>query len=116
MKVLARKKVVLVIVEGASDSTALEFLFDKVFDKDLVHVRIMHCDITTENGASPSNILSRIGNIVKAEGDRNHFTRKHLKEVIHIVDMDGAYVDDVYIEEDPELESVVYSENWIKKG
>ena len=43
MKHLARRKVVFVIVEGASDETALGIALNQVFDRESVHVHIMHC-------------------------------------------------------------------------
>ena len=47
MKHLARRKVVFVIVEGPSDETALGIALNQVFDRESVHVHIMHGDITT---------------------------------------------------------------------
>lgn len=42
MRILARRKVVFVIVEGASDETALGIVLNQVFDKESDHVHIMH--------------------------------------------------------------------------
>ena len=53
MKYLARRKVVLVIVEGVSDETALGVALSKIFDKDTVYIHIMHGDITTRNNIKP---------------------------------------------------------------
>ena len=55
MNHLARKKIVLVIVEGASDDTALGVALNQVFDKDSVYIHIMHGDITTRKGVNPQN-------------------------------------------------------------
>ena len=54
---MARKKIVLVIVEGSSDETALGVMLDQIYDKDSVHVHIMHGDITARNGVNPQNIV-----------------------------------------------------------
>ena len=48
---MARKKIVFVIVEGPSDDDAIGYFLDKLFDKNTVYVQVMHCDITTQNGA-----------------------------------------------------------------
>lgn len=52
MKRLARKKIVLVIVEGPSDEVALGMALSQVYDKDFIYVHIMHGDITTRRGVS----------------------------------------------------------------
>lgn len=59
---MARKKVVLVIVEGPSDDTALGIMLNQIYDKDSVHVHIMHGDITTRKGVHSDNIVAKIGN------------------------------------------------------
>lgn len=106
---MARKKVVFVIVEGPSDDEALGVLFSHIFDRNSVFVHIMHRDITSERGVRPDNILSRLGNEVRTYAKANHFTRKDFQEIIHITDMDGAYVADEHIVEDPSAKHPVYS-------
>ena len=106
---LARKKVVFVIVEGPSDDEALGVLFNRIFDRNSVFVHIMHRDITSERGVRPDNILSRLGNEVRTYAKSNHFTSKDFQEIIHITDMDGAYVADEHIVEDPSAKHPVYS-------
>ena len=72
MKHLARRKVVFVIVEGASDETALGIALNRVFDRESVHVHIMHGDITTRVGVNSQNIVAKVGNEVKAYATSNH--------------------------------------------
>ena len=45
---MARKKVVFIIVEGPSDELALGSLYDELFDEQTVFVEVMHCDILTD--------------------------------------------------------------------
>ena len=73
MKHLARRKVVFVIVEGASDETALGIALNQVFDRESVHVHIMHGDITTRAGVNSQNIVAKVGNEVKAYATSNHY-------------------------------------------
>lgn len=54
---MARKKIVFVIVEGASDESALGVLLSQIYDKDSVYVHIMHGDITAKKGVSPIHPL-----------------------------------------------------------
>ncbi len=89
---MARKKVVLVIVEGPSDDTALGIMLNQIYDKDKVHVHIMHGDITTRKGVRSDNIVAKVGDEVRKYAKSNHYTSKHFKQIIHIVDMDGAYI------------------------
>ena len=56
---MARKKIVLVIVEGPSDETALGIMLNQIYDKDSVYVHIMHGDITTRKGVSAENIVAK---------------------------------------------------------
>ena len=99
---MAHKKIVFVLVEGPSDSEALELLLSKLFDPNQVFIYIAHYDITTENGVTSSNILIKLGDIIKKYASSNHFNYVHFQEYIHIVDMDGAYVPD---------DSIIYNED-----
>ena len=91
---MARKKIVLVIVEGPSDNAALGVMLNQVYDKDSVYVYIMHGDITTRTGVTSQNIISKIGNEVRGYAKSHHYTAKDFKQIIHIVDTDGAYIPD----------------------
>lgn len=113
MKHLARKKIVLVIVEGPSDETALGIMLNQIYDKDSVYVHIMHGDITTRKGVSAENIVAKIGNEVKSYAKSQHYTSKDFKEIIHIVDMDVAYIPDENIIEDETCKNPIYESDGI---
>lgn len=106
---MAKKKVVFVIVEGPSDEEALGVLLSKIYDKNSVFVYIMHGDITTRAGVNPANIVSKIGNDVKRYAKQNHYKQSDFREIIHIVDTDGAYVSNAAIVEDRDAIKPVYS-------
>lgn len=106
---VARKKVVFVIVEGPSDDTALGVILNRLYDKNEVHVEITHGDILTDYKIEPVDIVSAIGNIVKSYAESSHFSQEHFLEVIHLVDMDGAYVPDIAIVENQAAEDPIYS-------
>ena len=103
---MTRKKIVFVIVEGPSDDDALGVVFSKFYSKDEVHVEVMHCDITTDFGHTP--IVSKIGNVVKSYAGHT-FKQSDFRQIIHIVDMDGAYIPDENIVEDPDATKPYYS-------
>ena len=83
MRLLARRKVVLVIVEGVSEETALGIALSNVYDKDAVYIHIMHGDITTRKGVNSKNIVSKIGNDVKTYAKSQHFTAINFKQIIY---------------------------------
>lgn len=113
MKPLARKKVVLVIVEGPSDDTALGIVLNQIFDNDSVYVHIMHGDITTKKGVRSDNIVAKVGNVIRAYARAQHYTPKDFKQIIHIVDTDGAYIPDENIIFDLDCKNVSYESDGI---
>lgn len=107
---MARKKIVFVIVEGPSDDEVIGTMLSRILDNSEVYVHIVHGDITTQSGVTSSNILAKIGTIVQKSTKDNPFKKADFKEVIHIVDMDGAYVKDDCIIEDANAAKTIYSE------
>lgn len=102
---MARKKIVFVIVEGPSDEEALGLFLNRIYDKNSVHVHIVHGDLTTMTG----NIKNRIAEEIRAYANSTHLKKSHFQEVIHIVDMDGAYIPDDAVVEDAGAIDPVYS-------
>ncbi|MGN0311872.1 MAG: hypothetical protein ACI4CC_03770 [Lachnospiraceae bacterium] len=110
---MARRRVVFVIVEGASDETALGIALNQVFDKESVHIHIMHGDITTRIGVNSQNIVAKVGNEVRAYATSNHYKASDFKQIIHIVDTDAAYLTDDKILKDPECGGLSYQDDGI---
>lgn len=110
---MAYRKVVFVIVEGPSDETALGIVLNRIFDKESVYIHIMHEDITTKRNVNSENIVSKVGNEIKAYAKFNHYKQSDFKEIIHIVDMDGAYLSDDKIIEDISENKLVYCDDGI---
>jgi len=106
---MTRKKIVFVIVEGPSDDEALGFLLEKIFNRNKVYVHIMHGDITTEKNVTSGNILSKIGNLISGYAKNNHLKKLHFQEIIHIVDMDGAYIPKDAVAEDTAAKNPIYT-------
>lgn len=90
---MKNRKILFVIVEGPSDETALGVLFNRIFDKNAVHVHVVHSDITTTSGVTPANIISKVGDIVRHYAGRT-FKNYDFCHIIHITDTDGAFVPD----------------------
>lgn len=110
MKLVARKKIVFVIVEGPSDEQALGIILNKIYDKNVVYVHIAYRDITTEFIKSKNkNVFTLIADEVKGFAKSHHYTSKDFKEIIHIVDTDGAFIPNECVVEDHSAKDPVYS-------
>ena len=96
---MSRKKIVFVIVEGPSDEEALGVLLNRIYDSKAVYVQIMHCDITTESDVNADNVVTKIGDVVKKYAGRA-FKPGDFSRIIHITDMDGAFIPDDAVVED----------------
>lgn len=106
---MARKKIVVVIVEGPSDDSALGVILNRLFDKNTVHVEIMYGDITTDMSIPPVDIVKALGEVVKRYADSMHFKQMHFQQVIHLIDMDGAFIPDENVVENSDADKPVYS-------
>lgn len=106
---MARRKIVLVIVEGPSDADSLELYFSKFFDSNTVHMKIMYGDITSQKGINQSNIKARLGNEIKIYAQNNHFKARDVQQIIHLVDID-AFVR--FIRESIFSQCTDYKDSW----
>lgn len=111
---MARKKVVLLIVEGPSDETALGFLFQHFYDPDKVYVRALHRDITSETGNIHTNILKKICEEIKNFMDIYPVKKSDFFEIIHIIDTDGAFIDSSKVINDASAIKVNYTPTEIR--
>ena len=111
---MARKKIVFVIVEGPSDEEALGVVINRLYDKNAVYVEVTHGDITSRKDVSTENIAARIGDLVRNYAKSNHFKATDFQEVIHLIDMDGAYVPENAVVYDENAEKPFYTENEIR--
>lgn len=110
----AKRKVVFVIVEGPTDDDALGTILNRIYNDNLVFVHIVHGDITTRKGVNSSNILSQLGDMVKYGMRINRWQKNNIQEIIHIVDMDGAYVSDEFVTYDSAAVKPIYSTEEIR--
>lgn len=113
---VARKKVVLIIVEGPSDDEALALVFTNYYKQysQSVMVHVMHGDITTEVNGKSQSIRNRVTDVIRHHANVNKFTNKDYAQVIHLVDTDGVFIDDKFVVQDDTANSPVYSLQDIK--
>lgn len=110
---MARKKIVLFIVEGISDKESLELLLTELIkNNSQVIFELTHGDITSNGSSNSSNIKSKIVDIIKGGGKRK-FKPTDYKEIIHLVDMDGAFVSEDSIYLDKSLDRFIYNSGGI---
>lgn len=110
---MPRKKIVFVIVEGPSDEEALGVLLNRIYDSKAVYVQVMHCDITTELDVNAGNVVAKIGDVVKQYAGRA-FKSGDFSRIIHITDMDGAFIPDDAVVEDNTAVKPIYSATEIR--
>lgn len=100
------KKVVLFIVEGITDETAIGHIVKRLNKDKKVFFQIVQTDITTQDSSNVSNIESRINEQIKLCMKQMHFTIKDIIKIIHLVDLDGAFVSDdaIVFKDTPKIE------------
>lgn len=110
---MARKKVVMVIVEGISDEIALEGSLRNIYRDREVRFKVVRSDITSDKESNARNIKIKVADLIKAEMSRSSLDREDILKVIHIVDMDGAYISKDAIIESEACHGFNYSETQI---
>ena len=89
---MSSKKILLVIAEGISDKEALGYILSNLFANEIVNIQITNDDITTRKGCSPSNIVKYLETISFS----GSIYKQRFSEIVHIVDMDGAFILIIY--------------------
>lgn len=107
------KQVVLFIVEGITDEISLGLILEKIIEKEKrIRFKVINGDITSENGVHPTNILSKITKKIKEFLEIHPFNKDDIQNVIHLVDTDGAYIDNNMIKFKA-IDQVEYDTNFI---
>lgn len=110
---MARKKVVLFIVEGITDQESLELLLEEfIQDDNRVIFEVVDGDITSDKNVDRTNIKNKITDIIKGGGKRKFKPSDYL-EVIHLVDMDAVFISEDNIYKDKSINKFIYREDGI---
>ncbi len=108
----ATKKVILFIVEGPTEETALGSVFERCFDSDYVRFDVIHGDITS-SFSGDKNPRERVRAAILDEIERDRgYGWKDLKNVVQICDADGAFIPEERIQES-ESAGLVYGADLI---
>ena len=88
------RKVLLFIVEGPSDEAALAPALEKIINTKKVKFKVMRIDITSDYDSNVGNIERRIKDLgVKKFLEQNsQFKPEDICGIVHIVDLDGAFI------------------------
>lgn len=106
------KKVVLFVVEGSTDETALQPILKKLLQNDKVKFDVLHRDITSDIKCNTKNIKGKIGKEINEYLDVSKLKKKDIKEIVHLIDTDGSFVTADAIEEKEQGE-IEYTEEKI---
>lgn len=96
------KKVILFIVEGITEEVSLSRILKKISEGKKVYFHLVKTDITSEYSNNTSNIVSKINEEIKKSISKKYFKKSDIVQIIHIVDLDGTYIDS---------KNVVYDDN-----
>ena len=100
------KSIIITIMEGESDKSALGILFSEFFNTDDVCFVLARGDITSKN------IITEIQKIIEEEKKKYNFQWRDVIRIIHIVDTDGAFTHN-YVE-NKDLNDFLYYEDHIE--
>ena len=88
------KKVVIFIVEGQTDKRTLEKIFKKIYRNKNIHYEVTDGDITTNDKININNVDDEIFNLINAYLKDQKLKVSDVWQIVHIFDMDGAYIPD----------------------
>lgn len=104
------KQIVLFIVEGFSDKNSFENILNHA-SVDKVKYKIVGGDITIKSG--PYNIVKNIRKKVNEflYDPKNKYFLKDIKKIVHLIDIDGVFLDSNLIEENKDIKHITYVNN-----
>lgn len=108
---MARKKIILFIVEGISDQTCLGLALSRLLTSNNIQFEITEGDITTKDDANSATIIKLLGAIIK-KFLAGVFRPSDIQEVIHLIDTDGAFIPDAAIKQNT-ASGIFYAEDCI---
>lgn len=85
------KQVMIFIVEGPTEETALAQILSRIFSTSQIKFEIVHGDITTERRSNPRE---RVRGLVLQSLKLNGYRWKDIARIVQIGDTDGAFIPD----------------------
>ena len=109
---MSEKKVVVVIVEGPSDETALGGILKEHFSAEEVQFQVVHGDITSDFSTQPDNAVKKVDELVENVISRYGYQWTDFAKILHLTDTDGSFTKGCV--QQAEVESVLYFEDRIE--
>ena len=88
------KKVILFIVEGITDKNSLSLILSKLLSNNHIKTTIQNC-------------ITKVNDEINKFLSISKFKKTDILEVIHLVDTDGAYVEDEFVKLD-NTDNIIY--------
>lgn len=88
---MAKKKIMLFIVEGPTDETALSTVLSRIFSSDTVKFQVVHGDVLTKDFVRSDQIVAAVDEQFKTFCGGVYKPGNFCK-IIHLADTDGAFV------------------------
>lgn len=115
MNSLSSKKVVLLIVEGENDKAVLEYAITKLFDKNKIQVSSVSYDVTSNTQTIKKNddMCKEISKLMRLYRDKYRLKNSDFQEIIHLIDLDGAFISEENIVQVDNITGKLYQDNTI---
>ena len=88
---MAKKKIMLFIVEGPTDETSLSTVLSRIFSSDTVRFQVVHGDVLTRDFVAPDKIVAAVYEQVKLFRGSVYKPGDFCK-IVHLADTDGAFI------------------------
>ena len=92
------KKVILLLVEGITDSAALTSPLKNYFDSNEVKVEETDGDICYIDNETPTTVVKTVNKCVSNYLKKQKLLKNNLLIVIHIIDTDGAFISSEHVQ------------------
>lgn len=113
---MAKKKIMLFIVEGPTDETCLSTVLNRIFSSSSVKFQVVHGDVLTRDFTSSDKIVAAVWEQVK-EFMGNIYKKGDICRIVHLTDTDDVFVPDDAVVADENMgpdDSPYYTETQIQ--
>lgn len=101
------KKVIIFIVEGASDEATLGTIMKDYFTGNETRFLVVHGDITVKDYVALESIIAKINERIEDIQNRYRYQMSDILKIIHLTDTDGVFIDDEYVRH-ADVDSIQY--------
>ena len=88
---MIEKKVIVVVVEGPSEETAIGGILNDFFSSNKIQFRVVRGDITSEKGIKKTDIKNKVKSLVDDLKNKYGYKDADFFMIIHITDTDGVF-------------------------